>query len=49
MKISDLYLPRETFAIVADVLHPPGHDLGQLLLVDADHLLLRNVIVLVLL
>lgn len=42
-------LPRETITVVPHVLDPPAHDLSQLLLVDPDHLLLRNVIVFVLL
>lgn len=47
--ISDKYLPRETFAVVTDIFHPPGHYLGQFLLIDANHFFLRDVVVLVLL
>lgn len=43
------YLPREALATVAHVLDPSGHDFRELLLVDPDHLLLRDVVILVLL
>jgi hypothetical protein len=43
------YSPREGFSRVPHVLHPPPHQLGQLLLVDPHDFFLWNVIVFVLL